>query len=132
MIGIPVGFALVKFNLGALLHSIGERLPNEWIPDNNNDSTLTYEAVPESTHKQIKPADENSPANAIPTSPGASNYFIGSRGDEKLLTQEYYPVDNNVSAHETFQTAKQTQPQMIDVVFGSWGEHPGGHSRKYL
>ncbi|KAJ9052221.1 hypothetical protein DSO57_1036436 [Entomophthora muscae] len=33
MIGIPVGFTLVKFNLGALLHSIGERLPNEWIPD---------------------------------------------------------------------------------------------------
>ncbi|KAJ9062084.1 hypothetical protein DSO57_1014506 [Entomophthora muscae] len=34
MIGIPVGSTLIKFNLGALLHSIGERLPNEWIPDN--------------------------------------------------------------------------------------------------
>ncbi|KAJ9057666.1 hypothetical protein DSO57_1020533 [Entomophthora muscae] len=33
MIGIPVGSTLVKFNLGALLHSIGERLPNEWIPN---------------------------------------------------------------------------------------------------
>ncbi|KAJ9063410.1 hypothetical protein DSO57_1000003 [Entomophthora muscae] len=33
MIGIPVGSTLIKFNLGALLHSIGERLPNEWIPD---------------------------------------------------------------------------------------------------
>ncbi|KAJ9049560.1 hypothetical protein DSO57_1039612 [Entomophthora muscae] len=28
MIGIPVGSTLIKFNLGALLHSIGERLPN--------------------------------------------------------------------------------------------------------
>ncbi|KAJ9068012.1 hypothetical protein DSO57_1039696 [Entomophthora muscae] len=28
MIGIPVGSTLVKFNLGALLHSIGERIPN--------------------------------------------------------------------------------------------------------
>ncbi|KAJ9051425.1 hypothetical protein DSO57_1004508 [Entomophthora muscae] len=35
MIGIPVGSTLVKFNLGALLHSIGERLPNEWIPDSS-------------------------------------------------------------------------------------------------
>ncbi|KAJ9065887.1 hypothetical protein DSO57_1015123 [Entomophthora muscae] len=33
MIGVPVGSTLVKLNLGALLHSIGERLPNEWIPD---------------------------------------------------------------------------------------------------
>ncbi|KAJ9052933.1 hypothetical protein DSO57_1029175 [Entomophthora muscae] len=33
MIGIPVVSTLVKFNLGALLNSIGERLPNEWIPD---------------------------------------------------------------------------------------------------
>ncbi|KAJ9086164.1 hypothetical protein DSO57_1039663 [Entomophthora muscae] len=29
MIGIPVGSTLVKFNLGDLLHLIGERLPNE-------------------------------------------------------------------------------------------------------
>ncbi|KAJ9076061.1 hypothetical protein DSO57_1029787 [Entomophthora muscae] len=29
MMGIPVGSTLVKFKLGALLHSIGERLPNE-------------------------------------------------------------------------------------------------------
>ncbi|KAJ9074384.1 hypothetical protein DSO57_1039668 [Entomophthora muscae] len=35
MIGVPVGSTLIKFNLGALLHSIGERLPNEWIPDTN-------------------------------------------------------------------------------------------------
>ncbi|KAJ9073055.1 hypothetical protein DSO57_1020712 [Entomophthora muscae] len=34
MVGIPVGTTLVKFNLGALLHSIGGKLPNEWIPDN--------------------------------------------------------------------------------------------------
>ncbi|KAJ9059551.1 hypothetical protein DSO57_1001094 [Entomophthora muscae] len=33
MIGIPVGSTLAEFNLGALIHSIGERLPNEWIPD---------------------------------------------------------------------------------------------------
>ncbi|KAJ9057057.1 hypothetical protein DSO57_1026086 [Entomophthora muscae] len=33
MIGIPVGSTLVKINLRALLHSIEERLPNEWIPD---------------------------------------------------------------------------------------------------
>ncbi|KAJ9084118.1 hypothetical protein DSO57_1027590 [Entomophthora muscae] len=31
MIGIPVGSTLAKFNLGSLLHSIGERLHNEWI-----------------------------------------------------------------------------------------------------
>ncbi|KAJ9056096.1 hypothetical protein DSO57_1036562 [Entomophthora muscae] len=33
MIGIPVESTLVKFNLGALLNSIGERLSNEWIPE---------------------------------------------------------------------------------------------------
>ncbi|KAJ9071047.1 hypothetical protein DSO57_1001293 [Entomophthora muscae] len=33
MIGILVGSTLVKFNLGALLHSVGESLPNEWIPE---------------------------------------------------------------------------------------------------
>ncbi|KAJ9070401.1 hypothetical protein DSO57_1008441 [Entomophthora muscae] len=33
MIGILVGSTLIKFNLRALLHSIGEKLPNEWIPD---------------------------------------------------------------------------------------------------
>ncbi|KAJ9072964.1 hypothetical protein DSO57_1021592 [Entomophthora muscae] len=33
MIGIPVGSTLIKFNLGAPLHSIEEKLPNEWIPD---------------------------------------------------------------------------------------------------
>ncbi|KAJ9054203.1 hypothetical protein DSO57_1017166 [Entomophthora muscae] len=33
MIGIPVGSTLAKFNLGAPLHLIEERLLNEWIPD---------------------------------------------------------------------------------------------------
>ncbi|KAJ9070592.1 hypothetical protein DSO57_1006311 [Entomophthora muscae] len=41
MIGIPVETTLVKFNLGALLHSIGERLPNEWIHDATGACTST-------------------------------------------------------------------------------------------
>ncbi|KAJ9082139.1 hypothetical protein DSO57_1007163 [Entomophthora muscae] len=48
MIGIPVDSTLIKFNLGALLHSIGEKLPNEWIPDTNNpyeNSTVLFTAA---------------------------------------------------------------------------------------
>ncbi|KAJ9049767.1 hypothetical protein DSO57_1020992 [Entomophthora muscae] len=38
MIGIPVSSTLVKFNLGALLHSTGEDLPNKWIPGTLSDN----------------------------------------------------------------------------------------------
>ncbi|KAJ9056894.1 hypothetical protein DSO57_1027987 [Entomophthora muscae] len=52
MIGIPVGSILIKFNLGALFHSIGERLPNEWIPDNALQSKYFSAKVPEVAHTE--------------------------------------------------------------------------------
>ncbi|KAJ9064850.1 hypothetical protein DSO57_1025956 [Entomophthora muscae] len=55
MIGIPVGYTLVKLNLGALLHSIGERLPNEWIPDTKLLHTVNVLAPVESL-KEASPA----------------------------------------------------------------------------
>ncbi|KAJ9066275.1 hypothetical protein DSO57_1011148 [Entomophthora muscae] len=55
MIGIPVVSTLVKFNLGALLHSIGERLPSECIPDNQGACSATeYDDI-----KQAVPLSQN-------------------------------------------------------------------------
>ncbi|KAJ9051880.1 hypothetical protein DSO57_1000540 [Entomophthora muscae] len=33
MVGLPVKASLVNLNLGVFLQSIGEKLPNEWVPD---------------------------------------------------------------------------------------------------
>ncbi|KAJ9076697.1 hypothetical protein DSO57_1023758 [Entomophthora muscae] len=71
------------------------------------------EIDPESTPNQMRPGKENAQANAAPTSPEVSNYFIGLKGEEKLLSQGYPPADDNPSAHKQVQTAKQPQPQMI-------------------
>ncbi|KAJ9085333.1 hypothetical protein DSO57_1015144 [Entomophthora muscae] len=73
------------------------------------------EVDPESTPNQIKPIEEESQANVIPTSPGVYNYFIGSKSEEKLLSQEYSPADDNPSAHKKVQTIKQLQSQMIKL-----------------
>ncbi|KAJ9071027.1 hypothetical protein DSO57_1001275 [Entomophthora muscae] len=53
IIGIPVGSTLVKFNLGALLHSIGERLPNKWIPESQPGHAPYWELAPPSYCSQL-------------------------------------------------------------------------------
>ncbi|KAJ9055559.1 hypothetical protein DSO57_1002850 [Entomophthora muscae] len=73
------------------------------------------EDVPASPSNQINPVEEDSQAIENPTMPAVSNCFIGSRTEKKPLSQEYSPEDDNPPTQKQVQTAKQPQPQMIEL-----------------
>ncbi|KAJ9055765.1 hypothetical protein DSO57_1000623 [Entomophthora muscae] len=106
------------------IHSPSSPDPSANTQSNLNENTSTptdvikyhlQEVDPDSTPNHIKPVEEESQANATPTSPRVYNYFIGSRSEEELLSQEYSPSNDNPSAHKQVQTVKQPQPQMIEL-----------------